>query len=90
MSSERSWEDFQVKTSLIVPFSLQPWSLPFYDAVCVGSEVFCLPSHDSLFCHYYGDVPFSSTFNHLVSGRILSPQKISINQGTSADSHLAD
>lgn len=47
-------------------------------------------SHDFLFYHYYGDVPFSSTFNHLVSGHSLSPQKISINQGNSADSHLAD
>lgn len=48
-----------------------------------------MPSHDSLFYHY-GDVPFPSTFNHLVSRHILSPQKIPINQGNSADSHLAD
>ena len=48
-----------------------------------------MPSHDSFFCHYYGDVPFSSTFNHLVSGHIFSPEKRPINQRNSADSHLA-
>lgn len=89
--SEKNWEDFREKTALMVQFSLRLWSLPIKETVCIRLwGVLCMPSHDSLFCHYYGDVQFSSTFNHLVSGHILSPQKIAINQGNSADSHLAD
>lgn len=92
ISSERNWEGFHVKTSLTAVFfaaleSALLRSCAVYICLC---EALCMLSHDSLFYHYYGDVPFPSTFNHLVFGHILSPQKISINQGNAADSHLAD
>lgn len=72
----RNWEGFRVKTSLIVWFSLQLWSLLFSEAVNIClCEALCMLSHDSLFYHYYGDVPFPSTFNHLSIWTYPQPSK---------------
>lgn len=78
----KNWLDGAIFSAALEPALLRSCPHPSVWGLIYAKSRFPLPS--------LWDVPFSSTFNHLVSGHILSPHKMSVNQGNSADSHLAD